>query len=97
MLRVILQSVTFEIFGKWLEGIGFDANNCWQEDMKIFKSDNFENCKRFVPAEVQNLWLDILNRYESSVYLCVTYLKVVFLQGMAGGVIFLLVKKENNS
>ena len=33
----------------------FDANNDLQEDLKIFKSDTFENYKSFVPVEVQSL------------------------------------------
>ena len=30
--------VTFEIFGKCSESVGFDDNNDLQEDLKIFKS-----------------------------------------------------------
>ena len=33
----------------------FDVNNDLQEDLKIFKSDTFENYKSFVPVEVQSL------------------------------------------
>ena len=36
-IRVTLKSVTFEIFGKWSESVGFDANNDLQEDLKISK------------------------------------------------------------
>ena len=50
-----MKSVTFEFFGKCLESVNFDANNDLQEDLKIFKSDTFENYKNFVHAEVQNL------------------------------------------
>ena len=39
---------TFEIFGKCSESVNFDANNDLQEDLKIFKSDTFENYKSFV-------------------------------------------------
>ena len=38
----IFKSVTFEIFGKCSESVGFDANNDLQEDLKIFKSNTFE-------------------------------------------------------
>ena len=41
---VTFKSVTFEIFGKCSESVNFDANN----DLKIFKSDIFENYKSFV-------------------------------------------------
>ena len=51
---VIFKSVTFEIFRKCSEGVNFDANNDLQEDLKIFKSDTFENYKTFVPVEVQS-------------------------------------------
>ena len=38
-----------------MESVGFDtANNDLEEDPKIFKSDTFENYKRFVSAKVQN-------------------------------------------
>ena len=49
------KSVTFKIFRKCSESVGFDANNDLQEDLKIFKSDTFENYKSFVPVEVQSL------------------------------------------
>ena len=51
---VTFKSVTFEIFGKCSESVRFDDNNDFQEDLKIFKSDTFENYKIFVPIEVQN-------------------------------------------
>ena len=44
---------TFEIFGKCSESVGFHANIDLQ-DLKIFKSDTFENYTSSVPAEVQN-------------------------------------------
>ena len=50
----IMESVTFEIFGKCSESVNLDANNDLQEDLKIFTSDTFENHKSFVPVEVQN-------------------------------------------
>ena len=53
---VTFKSVTFEIFGKCSESVYFDANNDLQEDLKIFKSDTFENYKSFVPVEVQSLF-----------------------------------------
>ena len=43
-----------EIFGRCSENVGFDDNNDLQEDLKIFKSDTFENYKSFVPVEVQS-------------------------------------------
>ena len=46
--------VTFEIFGKCSESVNVDANIDLQEDLKIFKSDTFENYKSFVPVEVQS-------------------------------------------
>ena len=52
---VTLKSVTFEIFRKCSESVNFDANIDLQEDLKIFKSDTFENYKSFVPVEVQSL------------------------------------------
>ena len=51
---VTFKSVTFEIFGKCSESVNFDANNDLQEDLKIFKSDTFENYKHFVHVEVQS-------------------------------------------
>ena len=54
---VTFKSVTFEIFGKYSESVNFDANNDWQEDLKTFKSDTFENYKCFVPVDVQSLCL----------------------------------------
>ena len=42
------------LFGKCSENVGFDDNNDLQEDLKIFKSDTFENYNSFVPVEVQN-------------------------------------------
>ena len=51
---VTFKSVTFEIFGKCSESVGFDDNNNLQEDLKFFKSDTFENYKSFVPVEVQS-------------------------------------------
>ena len=47
---VTFKRVTFEIFRKCSESVNFDANN----DLKIFKSDTFENYKSFVPVEVQS-------------------------------------------
>ena len=43
IIFVTFKSVTFEIFGKCSESVGFDANNDLQEDLKIFKSDTFQN------------------------------------------------------
>ena len=40
---------------KCLESVNFGANNDLQEDLKIFKSDTFENYNSFVPVEVQSL------------------------------------------
>ena len=40
---------------KCSESVRFDANKDFQEDLKNFKSDTFENYKSFVPEEVQNL------------------------------------------
>ena len=51
---VTFKSVTFEIFGKCSESVGFDENNDLQEDLKNFISDTFENYKSFVPVEVQS-------------------------------------------
>ena len=51
---VIFKSVTFEIFRKCSESVNFDANIDLQEDLKIFKSDTFENYKSSVPVEVQS-------------------------------------------
>ena len=51
---VTLKTVTFEIFGKCSESVGFDVNNDLQEDLKKFKSDTFENYISFVRVEVQN-------------------------------------------
>ena len=51
---VNLKIVTFEIFTKCPESVGFDANADFQEDLIIFKSDTFENYKSFEPVEVQN-------------------------------------------
>ena len=48
--------VTFKIFGKCSESVEFDANNYLQEDLKIFKSNTFENYKSFIPVEVQSLY-----------------------------------------
>ena len=45
---VTFKSVTFEIFGKCSESVNFDANNELPEDLKIFKSNTFENYKIFV-------------------------------------------------
>ena len=39
---------------QFLESVKFDANNNLEDDVKIFKSDTFENYKSFVPIEVQN-------------------------------------------
>ena len=44
---VTLENDTFEIFGKCSESVGFDTNNGFQEELKIFKSGTFENYKRF--------------------------------------------------
>ena len=41
---------------KCSESVRFDDNNDLQEDLKIFKSDAFENYKSFVPVEVQSSW-----------------------------------------
>ena len=51
---VTFKSVTFEFFKKCSEGVNFDVNNDLQEDLKIFKSDTFENYKSFVPVEFQS-------------------------------------------
>ena len=51
---VTFKSVTIEIFGKCSTSVYFDVNNDLQEDLKIFKSDTFENYKSFVPVEVQS-------------------------------------------
>ena len=55
--------VTFQIFGKCSEGVNFDVNNDLQEDLKIFKSDTFENYKSFVPVEVQSQWYDNMSEF----------------------------------
>ena len=54
---VVFKSVTFEIFGKCSENVGFDANNNLQGNLKFFKSDTFKNYKSFVPADVQSQYL----------------------------------------
>ena len=40
-----------KIFAKCSENVGFDENNNLQENLKIFKSDSFENYKSFVSSE----------------------------------------------
>ena len=52
---VTLIIVTFEIFRKCSEIVAIDDD--LQVDMKIFKSNTFENYKSFVPSEVQNHFL----------------------------------------
>ena len=54
---------TFEIFGKCLESVNFDANNDLKEYLEIFKSDTFENYKSFVPVEVQSHSAYLLGTY----------------------------------
>ena len=44
-----------KFFIKRSESVNFDANNDLQEDLKICKTDTFENYKSFVPVEVQSL------------------------------------------
>ena len=51
---VTFKSVTFDIFGKGLESVNFDADIDLQEDLKFFKNGTFENYKSFVPVEVQS-------------------------------------------
>ena len=55
---VVFKSVTFSFY-KFKESVGDDAINDLQEDLKIFKSDTFENYKSFVPADVQSLCIFI--------------------------------------
>ena len=59
---VTFKSVTFEIFGKRSESVGFDANNNLQEDLKFFKSDTFENYKSFVSLDVHSLSSKVMRR-----------------------------------
>ena len=55
----IFKRVTFEMFGKCSESINFYANNDSQEDLKIFKSDIFENYKSFVSSDVHSLYYEM--------------------------------------
>ena len=69
---------TFEIFGKCLESVNFDTNNDLQEDLKIFKSDTFENYKSFASVEVQSLCISNsmieLTIFQGFMYYCYMYI-----------------------
>ena len=52
---------TFWNFGKGSESVGLKANNDLQEDLKIFKSDTFENYKSFVPVEKFRTYVEKLS------------------------------------
>ena len=54
--------VTFEIFGKCSESVGFDAYNNLQEDLKFFKSDTFEKYKSVVSLDVHSLSSKVMRR-----------------------------------
>ena len=65
---VTFKSVTSENFGKFSESVNFDVNNDLQEDLKLFKSDTFENYKTFVPVEVQSHRCNFTNLESLSIF-----------------------------